>query len=392
MLERLRASDHDTRRWFVVGLVALAVSVPLVLSGPGNDLDVANVLRSGRAIALHLSYVPSRPPGAPVHEGIVGVLDRIGGPVLTNLATLVAAVVLALGLDRLLRREGVGHGGRWAVVLVVANPWFIIAATSTADYVFALAFVVLAALALRDDRAVLAGAFAAASMGCRIGSAVLIAAVLAAELGEGRAARRRVGIAAGVAAIGTIAVFVPSFVAAGGLAFAENDFTTSSPLVQLGRAAAKDLILLGPAASLLALAALPAIGRALRTWSTSWLIRFAVPGLVLSQLLFIRFPWKMAHLLPTLLCGAIVLAVALDERPRLLIALVCLQLVFGVVRLDVIRPDNPNEATGGRPGISTGWGPVVTDWQCRREHPDAYRGRQKVEVEAAWVCTAPFGR
>ena len=99
----------------------------------------------------------------------------------------------------------------------------------------------------------------------------------------------------------------------------------------------------------------------------------------------------MAHLLPTLLCAAVLLAVALDERPALLIALVALQLVFGVVRLDVIRPDNPNEATGGRPGLSAGWGPVVTDWQCRREHPDAWRGRQKIEVEAAFVCAGPFG-
>jgi hypothetical protein len=33
----------------------------------------------------------------------------------------------------------------------------------------------------------------------------------------------------------------------------------------------------------------------------------------------------------------------------------------------------------------------VRDWQCRREHPEAYRGRQKVEVERAWTCAAPFG-
>ena len=386
----------DTSRWAVAGVVfAVVVGAPLLLSGPGNDLDVGNVFRSGRAIARHFSYVPSRAPGAPVHEFIVGVLDRIGGPLLTNLASLAAAVALVIALDRLLRREGVGPGGRWAIAIFVANPWFVIAATSTTEYLFALAFVVCAALALRADRAVLAGALAGAAMGCRVGSALLVASFLLAELTEpdqaGRAAARpRVLIATVSAAVITIAVFIPSFIEAGGLAFAQNDFSTSSVVVQFGRAAVKDLTLLGPVATVVLLGAVPALWVALKTWRTSWLVRFAVPGFVLSQVLFIRFPWKMAHLLPCLMCLAILLAVALQDRPKLLIALVGLQLLFAVIRVDVIEPDRPNQATGGRVRLGVSWGPVVRDWQCRREHPKAYLGRQKVEVEAAWVCAQPF--
>ena len=395
MLTRLRATS-DTTRWVVAGVVfAVVVGGPLLLSGPGNDLDVGNVFRSGRAIARHFSYVPSRAPGAPVHELIVGVLDRIGGPLLTNLASLAAAVALVLALDRLLQREGVGKGRRWAIALFVANPWFVIAATSTTEYLFALAFVVLAALALRADRAVLAGALAGAAMGCRVGSALLVASFLLAELTEpdqaGRvAARSRVLLATVSATVITIAVFIPSFIEAGGLAFAQNDFSTSSVLVQFGRAAVKDLTLLGPVATVVLLAAVPALWVTLKTWPTSWLVRFAVPGFVLSQVLFIRFPWKMAHLLPCLMCLAILLAVALQDRPKLLIALVGLQLLFAVVRVDVVEPDRPNQATGGRVRLGVSWGPVVRDWQCRREHPKAYLGRQKVEVEAAWDCAQPF--
>ena len=390
---RLRASD-DTARWLVAGaLLAVVVGVPLVVSGPGNDLDVGNVFRSGRAIARHLTYLPSRAPGSPLHETVVGVGDLIGGPIVTNLSSVVAAATLVVALDRLLRREGVGPGGRWAVALVAANPWFLIAATSTTDYLFALAFVLLAALALRADRAVLAGALAAASMGCRIGSGLLVLALLVAELGEQDrvAVRRRVLITAATAAGFTIALFVPSFIEAGGAAFAQNDFSTSSAVVQLGRAAVKDITLLGPVASLVALATIPAVVTALRTWRASWLIRFAVPGLVLSQLLFVRFPWKVPHLLPCLVCGAILLAVALEQRPVLLMTLVALQLVFAVVRVDVVQPDDPNQATGGDPGLVVGWGPVIVDWQCRRERPDAYLGRQKVEIERAWNCARPFG-
>jgi hypothetical protein len=186
-------------------------------------------------------------------------------------------------------------------------------------------------------------------------------------------------------------LFIPSVIDAGGLSFAQNDFSASSPLVQIGRAAAKDLLLLGLPTVLVALFALPAVVAAVRTWSASWLVRFAVPGLLLSQVLFIRFPWKMAHLLPTLLCIAILYAVALQERPRVLMAMVALQLIFAVVRVDILEPDDPNQATGGRLSPSAGWGPVVTDWQCRRDDPDAYLGRQKEEIEVAWECAQPFG-
>ena len=392
MLVRLRSLDTEARRWAIAGAVVAAALVPLLFFGPGNDLDVGNIFKSGRSIARHFHYQPSRAPGAPVHETIVGVLDRLGGPVLTNLASLLAAVVLAIALFTLLRREGVRGQGLFAVALVVLNPWFLIAATSTADYLFALAFVLLAALAIRKDRPVSAGVFAALSMGCRIGSGLLIVAILLAELYEGRPARRRVVITAAVTIVGTLLLFVPAFVASGSsLKFAENDFSTSSPLVQAGRALVKDMLLLGPIASLLLLATLPALFRAIGKWRVSWLVRFALPGLVLSQILFVRFPWKMPHLLPCLLCLAILLAVALDRRPALLYALVVCQVLYIGLRIDVIRPDDPNKATGGRVAVDAGWGPVVVDLRCRHEQPKAYLGRQKVEIERAWNCAKPFG-
>ncbi|HRW38230.1 MAG TPA: hypothetical protein P5254_11045, partial [Aquihabitans sp.] len=122
----------------------------------------------------------------------------------------------------------------------------------------------------------------------------------------------------------------------------------------------------------------------------SWLVRFAAVGLVASQVLFVRFPWKMAHLLPSLLCLVVLLAVALEARPRVLMALVGLQLLFAVVRVDVIAPDDANEASSVRLRPTIVAGPVVRDWQCRLDHPDAYLGRQIEEVEAAWDCAAPF--
>jgi hypothetical protein len=394
VLARLRSTDDSTRWWLIAGVATAALLVPLLITSPGNDLDVANVFRSGRAMARNLSYVPSRPPGAPVHEAITGVLDVVGGPILTNLASLAAAAALLVQLERLLASEGLGRHRRWAVAFLGLNPWFLVAATSTADYVFALLFVVLAGRALREERPVVAGLWAAAAMGSRVGSITLLAALAIAQASGARpSARRPVGqlaTAGVVALVGTALAFVPAVLAAGGLDFAQNDFTTSSPLVQLGRAAAKDLMLVGLPTAVLLLVGLPAVVAALRRWSSSWAVRFALSGLLGSQLLFIRFPWKMAHLLPTLLCLAVLMAVAFDAKPRWLMALVAFQVLFALVRVDVVQPDAAGRAQGARldPGIT--WGPLAQDLRCRFEHPDAYLGRQTHEVEPAWECASPF--
>lgn len=386
--------------------------VAMVTSGPGNDLDVANIFRSGRSIVLHGTYTPSRAPGSPVHELIVGVLDRIGGPLLTNLASVAAAVALLVGLDRLLEGEGLSPAGRLATLVVAANPWFLVAATSTVDYLLALALLVGGALALRQDRTVVAGVLFALSIGCRLTTAVLVAAVLVAEVtrphpdpGEkepetdGDRARdpnrwRMVLVAGAVTAVGTVLAFLPAFLSTGDLSFARNDFRTSTLGQHIGRAGAKDLALLGTFGSLAALLFVPAVVRTLTAWRVSWLVRFAVLGLVGSQLVFLRFPWKMSHLLPSLVCGVVLVAVATDRRPSLrplLVVLILTQLAYGVVRVELIEPDDPDHATGATVAPTVDWGPVVTDWQCRREHRDAYRGRQKVEVEAAWTCARQYG-
>ena len=385
------------RRWTILGALAAVVTLPLLVSGPGNDLDVANVFRSGRAMVRHGTYLPSRAPGSPVHEAIIGTLDLVGGPLLTNIASLGAAVAVLWALDLLLAQHGVGPNRRWALAIVAFNPWFVIAATSSADYLFALAFTLWAAVGLRAGYTFSSGLLAALAMGSRIGSAALIAALFVAELtsvstsGWPTPRRLRTLLSAVVAAIATVILFVPSFLAAGGLEFASNDFSTSSPLVQLGRAGAKNLTLLGTIGSLAVLAAVPALARLVRQeWRSAWVVRFALVGLVLSQALFARFPWKMAHLLPCLVVGVLLIGAALADRPRQLMGLALLQLLFCFVQVEVLRPDDPNRATGARFELSVGWGPVVTDWQCRREHPDAYRGRQKVEVEAAWKCAQPF--
>jgi hypothetical protein len=390
VIERQGPAAPFDRRWLWAGALVLLALVPLTLLGPGTDLDVGVVIRSGRAIVEDQDYVASRPPGAPVHEAAVGLLDRIGGTVATNLGSLAMAVLCTWALVTLLRRAGVERPGL-AVAVVVANPFFLIAATSTVDFLWALGLLLTAAVLARDRRPVAAGVLAALAIGCRASTVLLVAAVVLAEWFEEPEARRRACTIGAIAVAGGALLFVPSYLAAGeSLAFAQNEFATSSPLVQLGKYAVKNLYFFGPAAAIVLGLAAPPVLDALRRWRADWTVRFAAGGLVLSQLLFLRFPWKLGHLLPTLVCLALLLGIALGDRRRLLVALVAAQLLYAVVNVQFVRPDNPNEATGGRLTFAPAWGALVVDVDCREDDTTAWESNDRHRLEAVWNCAKPW--
>ncbi len=314
-----------------------------------------------------------------------------GTLVATNLGSLAAAVLAVGALVALLRRSGVPRRGLVAAV-VVANPWFVIAATSTVDFCWALAFLLLAAVAVRDGRPVVGGALAGLAIGARASTMVLVAALVLAEALED-GGRRRAAVVAAVATAVSALVYLPSLLAAeGSLAFAQNDVPTSTFLVQAGRFAAKDLYFFGPFAAVVLILAVPPALSALRRWRTDWLVRFSAAGLLASQLLFLRFPWKMGHLLPTLVCLALLLGVALRDRAQLLVALVVAQLVYAAVNVQLIRPDTPNAATGGQLTFDPGWGALVIDTRCRADDPDAWQAERRERLDAVWNCAKPWAQ
>ncbi len=372
-----------------VGAVLAVALVPLVLLGPGTDLDAGAVIASGRRLVERGDYVPSRAPGAPVHEAAVGLLQRVGGTVAPNLGSLFMAGLCLVAMVVLLRRSGVGRVGL-AVAVVAANPWFLVAATSTVDFLWALGLLLVAAVLARDARPAAAGVAAALAIGCRASTAVLVAALVLAEALE-PGGRRRAAVLAAVAAVGGAVLYVPSFLASdASLAFAQNDVPSSTALVQAGRFAVKDLYFFGPFAAVVLLLCLPPALRVLTRWRTDWLVRFAAAGLVLSQLVFLRFPWKMGHLLPTLVCLALLLGVALRDRPRLLVALVVAQLLYVGVNVVLVRPDNPNAATGGRLTFDPEWGALVVDTRCRVEDRGAWKSPGRKRIDAVWNCAKPW--
>jgi hypothetical protein len=104
-------AEPDRRGLSDLALLAVtaAVTLPVLWMGYGTDLDVGDVRAVGDLIR-HGDYRPSRNPGVPVFETIVGLLDPIGGHIAINLACAAAAGAAVVGIARLVRTWGRPNG------------------------------------------------------------------------------------------------------------------------------------------------------------------------------------------------------------------------------------------------------------------------------------------
>ena len=374
----------------IAGLLALGY-LPMVFLGPGTDLDVGGVWRSGQAI-LDGDYVVSRLPGAPVFEAVVGVLHAVGGSALVNLASLAMAALTAWALVTLLRREGVAHA-EWAALVVLVHPVVWIAGTSMVDFLWATGFLLSGAVARRRSP-VAAGVLYALAAGCRASSLLVAGAFVLADLLDRDPTMRRRGLVAGVVAVAlTGVIYLPPLLVYGSTVF-DSGVPSSSLPVQIGRFGVKNLFFFGPVAVVTVAVLVPRLLRAIREgWSVSWLVRAGLLTFVVAELVFLRFPWKLAHLIPALLGLVLLLAGARLLSSRVLAVLLVAHLLLAVVNVRWAQPDRANQATGAEVSPTLVEGQLLRDLRCRLDGDrDAYRRADGLdELATTWDCVVPWG-
>jgi hypothetical protein len=374
-------ADHLERPWVAVG-VCVAVYLPFVLLGYGTDIDVAAVLEAGHRWLDHGEYAVSRVPGAAVHEVSTAFLDGIGGSFLVNVASVLFAALALWGLQALLRHEGSRVSGL-AVLVLATNPWFWIAATSLGDFVWALGLLLAGAVAARRDHRVISGVLFALAIGCRLSTIFLVLAWLAAEqLGRQRVPLRSAAITASIAAVLGAVCFVPSWLWADrSLDFLDSATDFAGLRVHLGRWAIKNVAFFGVLAGAVLLWGLPRLRRAW-SWGTSVAFRFALLGLVATELLYFRFPFKMVHLVPAAMAVALLIGHLGTEARRWIAVLIAAQLVGGLITTTLAAPDVEDRATSGQVDLGVTAGPLLTDVRCRLDDLDdgAYDDAPLVEA------------
>lgn len=349
----------------VLILIGLALVLPLCFLGYGNDIDVANVLRSGRTWLANGTYRPSRPPGAPVHELGTALLDRVGGSVAVALGSLAFGALAVWAVADLVRARTSVRPALTAGVLA-ANPWFVIAATSLNDATWALGLALGGCAATARGNRTLGAVLFGLATGCRASTLVLaVAWVVAERLGDRttRPSWRASGWTVGVLGASATTCFVPSWWVAGrSLSFLDLDIDFVGWAAHLGRWGIKNLVVITvPGVVALALA-VPSLLRSAARWSDDVTVRFAVGVIVAGELLFLRFPLKPVHLLPVVAGVALLVAGA---RRGILVTLVVAQLLGGLWSVRLVIPDVPDRATGGDVSVRMIAGPLLEDVRCR---------------------------
>jgi hypothetical protein len=365
--------------WLVA--ITAAVTLPILWLGYGTDVDIGFVLEAGARIR-DLDYAPSRNPGVPVVEGIVAVLDPIGGHLLVNLATAAALAATVLALARLVTAWGHENGDLVALAFL-ASPIVLIAGTQTADFVWAVAFLAWGAALLVRGHPVPAGVLLALSLGSRSSTLLLVAALLVA-VGWDPGERRHVATAAAVATPLAVLLYLPvwlSFDREFGFLDATDGWVDLSN--NLSRLLLKNYAVAGPVLLVVLAVAAPALLRSLRRWGDDPMVRFAVLGLVATELLFLRMPWKPAHLVPCLFALVLWIGASDRNRRRFLWLVVGAMVLNGLVTFRPFIADAPDSTGGGdfEPAITSGW--LLNDIRCRARY---MHDPPRID-SGAWACT-----
>jgi hypothetical protein len=359
------------------GLVVLGcvlAYLPFTLLGYGTDIDVADVLRAGGNWLQDGRYEISRRPGAVVHEVGTALLNAMGGSLAVNLGSVAFAALALWAIHRLAVDDG-ARWPAWVTLLVAANPWFWLAATSLGDFVWGLGLGLAGALAAHRDRRVLAGILFGLAAGCRASTLLLAAAWLVAErLGDRphRPSLRATCTTAGVLLLVAVACFVPSWLDAG----RTFDFLGHQPSfggwrLNLGRWAVKNAAVIGVPAGIVFLLGVRRGFGALARWRASVVVRFSVLVILSCELLFLRLPFKPVHLLPVVAATALLVSASPAVKQRWLIALFAAQVVGGVVSTTIGEPDVPHRAQTGRIALQLTEGPLLNDVRCRLDDRQA---------------------
>lgn len=152
----------EQRQTLVLLAIALAARIPFLWHGFGGHPDEWLVIRSGLDFWLHGIYYPSRIPGYPLNELLMGGLAWLGGATACAAAATVASLITFCYLQRLAPLYGV-RNPFWMVLAFSFEPWVWSSGTHGLDYIWGTGALIAALYYVERRR------FGAAGLACAIG-------------------------------------------------------------------------------------------------------------------------------------------------------------------------------------------------------------------------------
>jgi len=146
--------------------------LPFLSPGFGTDEDAWWTIKAAKDLATTGAYHYSRKPGFPVLEYVYSwIWDK--NPVILNGITALFSAVAVLFFALSVRKHRIGSPF-WAGLMFAFSPVVYIASTTTMDYMWAMAFIMVSYYLLINRRYMFSALFLGIAVGCRITSAVMM--------------------------------------------------------------------------------------------------------------------------------------------------------------------------------------------------------------------------
>ncbi len=360
----MQPHPENTRRFLVVLILAVVVTrLPLLPLGYGSDGDGWRVAWSASTLWHSGNYQPSRFPGFPVYEILSAPFIGIGGPLLSNAATLLAFMITIL-LFRMLLREWEIPSANILVATFAFLPILWKNSTVTMDYLWGLLCVVAAFLLGARKRYLIGAAMIGLAAGTRV-THILFLLPLAYLVGDS-AWVRTVARMAVVAAAVTLGCYLPVLLRPElmhDLAAYLADIRTFSLSQRIGFFVYRAVYSLGLAGVLaigvFGIASWKIWRNALRTNDRRFVA--SLLGVSLMLALFFLLADEREYLIPAL--PFLLVMLGMTFRPRVLGIVALLLLSEAFVSLDVVSHDFGHQ----RLSIHLAPGMLVQDTETRIE-------------------------
>ncbi|NUN70552.1 MAG: DUF2029 domain-containing protein [Bacteroidetes bacterium] len=365
----------SNKRWFLPLLMLSVVlsRLPLLFNGYGTDGDAWRVALTARTLWETGLYEISRFPGYPLYELLLTPVIAVGGPVASNVATLLIFLCSILLFRRILQFWGTPHQEA-LLILYAFLPLLWKNSAVTMDYIWGLTAILGSCLFLLRGRIALAGLLLGLAAGMRPTHIIFILPLLLLIPSPRNGGSVRF---AGTAVITMVLSFVPAFLSPSYSVMAAEFFTRTTGRWTMTSIAAflyRIVFAVGP----LGLAALGYFLIRHRNELQQQFSRltFRVPAAMVltTVVLFVLLPDEREYLIPALPFLLIASATMLSKKELLITGILLVSFAF-------ITPDVIDHASGRRtfaPSIQSG---VVV-----RE----YREREALREDIRAVAAVPL--
>lgn len=365
------AESSRTDGWLL--LLFFVLLLPFCFVGYGSDNDTYGVLDSGRVTWHYHGLLTSRPPGYWAYEALMFVLNRAGGHVLTNGATLLVSVFILWRFLHIARRMGVRYP-KLTAACVMVTPMYAIASCSTIDYVWSIAGLVVLVEMAEQDRWGWAAAGATFAYLIRTANGVIIGgiilAAIVAELQEKRRLTPRIwrllAVGCVAAVLGSLPLIASYRSAGNSFAFLQGmigDAAMWTMKMRVGRFFYKGMGLFGLPATLYLIALLGMYGRRESLPAGADVLRsrrrltpMLLGGVLANLVLFFKYPIELSYLLPGCVFFLLLLGVRVLRTRAVTVALLALIAVTNFVAVRLAKPNISGRATAAtfQPGLDKG--------------------------------------